>query len=166
MNKEKLRIVDGCVVEVGPIAVQVEPKDLKEWNDLQDELTRTNFRLETFPATIFGGVGIALILIPLVEAVISAYWDIPVANMPGLDLVAPVFDSFVAIVILGCVAANGLAHVFLIRPEKRLAKKQFEQERQTILTRYGDYKVDETTTVDNWYYGWRGAKYVIVAKDT
>ncbi len=150
MDKAKFKVQDGCIIELGPRAIVVEPADIHEWNRLKQEQDNENLRRTLRPILIW-------LLCTVVAIVVLAVAFI------ALGLSSDLFVTCLGVLALMSMALAWTSQRFFSARYQK-TKAEIEEKRQALLKKYGEYKLDEVTTLENWYYGWRAPPYVLVAK--
>ena len=169
MNNDRFAVLDGRVVELGPEVIPVEAADLELWKEAGAQLQKTENALAMQKLRLISIVAAATIgplLLSLAAMIVISVFNLAWERVPGADFVQSVDPKHVEvgmyIYVLIVLAISSLISRIFIKPKKKMAEKDFEQKRRAILAKYGDYKLEDVTTLDNW---WRTAKYALIAKE-
>ncbi|MES2203211.1 MAG: hypothetical protein V4474_02760 [Patescibacteria group bacterium] len=169
MDTNRFKIENGRIVELGPQVILMELPDFKELAKLDEEVWKADTKWNLLLPTL----GLVITMLPIIEFFVElllyktevAAWP----KLPGLNFLSWMMslaqpDGIVAAVIFGFLLLGWIADRLFIRPKRKRIQAKFERKRQAILSKYGDYKLDEvTTTLDS--RSWRPKKYVLVPKE-
>lgn len=184
METDGLEIVDGRIIEKGPIAIVATQEDITQWSKLENAWqTKDSFwdafiAAGAFVGLLFGGGFFVLFLV--FDVIVSHRFNIPTSQTMAahvINLTVSVYDfaaemkhlhpqwyvpTLVTLCVVVC-AAYAAATRWIINPKRRRLKEAFDGERRALLAKYGDFPlVDDIAVVGQ--HGWRTKKYALIAK--